>query len=129
MRRIVLCLLGLLALFGGPSARADEAEPTVTPRSPPTAVLPRLTPLGMVEKAAPQGLAPLLPVPALTAPAPSTATPAAATAEPATAAVSVKALRSICIPSQGLIFFGGVRLSGRQACRPGAAPPLAAVVG
>ncbi|MGY0834890.1 hypothetical protein [Azospirillum argentinense] len=83
MRRLALSLLALLALFGTPSARADEAEPTFTPRPPPTAVLPRLTPLGMAEKVAPQGLAPLLPVPLLTAPAPSTA----AAAEPATDAV------------------------------------------
>lgn len=84
MRRVALSLLGLLALFGGPSARADEAEPTFTPRPPPTAALPRLTPLGTLGKAAPQGLAPLLPVPVLAAPAPSTATTAAT--EPAAAA-------------------------------------------
>ncbi|TWA62461.1 SH3 domain-containing protein [Azospirillum baldaniorum] len=83
MRRLALPLLGLLALLGGPQAQAEEAEPTFTPRPPPTAVLPRLTPLGMAAKVAPQGLAPLLPVPVLTAPAPSTATTAA---EPATAA-------------------------------------------
>lgn len=83
MRRLALSLLALLALFGTPPARADEAEPTFTPRPPPTAVLPRLTPLGMTGKVAPQGLAPLLPVPLLTAPAPSTA----AATEPATAAV------------------------------------------
>ncbi|CAO3447766.1 hypothetical protein [Azospirillum argentinense] len=90
MRRVALPLLALLALFGSPPARADEAEPTFTPRPPPTAVLPRLTPLGAAGKMAPQGLAPLLPVPLLTAPvpapAPSTAA-AAATAEPATTAV------------------------------------------
>ncbi|KAA0688229.1 hypothetical protein [Azospirillum brasilense] len=86
MRRVALPLLGLLALLGGPSARADEAEPTFMPRPPPTAVLPRLTPLGAAGKATPQGLAPLLPVPVLTAPAPSVpaepATTTAPTAEP-----------------------------------------------
>ncbi|OYD84399.1 hypothetical protein [Azospirillum brasilense] len=86
MRRLALPLLGLLALLGGPSVWADEAEPTFTPRPPPTAVLPRLTPLGTVGKVAPQGLAPLLPVPVLTAPAPSVpaepATTTAPTAEP-----------------------------------------------
>ncbi|GAA4250854.1 hypothetical protein GBZ26_11040 [Azospirillum formosense] len=83
MRRVALPLLGLLALLGGPSAQADEAEPTFTPRPPPTAVLPRLTPLGAAGKAPPQGLAPLLPVPVLTAPAPSTAAEPVAAAAPA----------------------------------------------
>lgn len=79
MRRLALPLLGLL-LLGAPSAQADEAEPTVTPRPPPTAVLPRLTPLGAAGKAAQQAVAPLLPLPALAAPASTLA------AEPATAA-------------------------------------------
>ncbi|CAO3415953.1 SH3 domain-containing protein [Azospirillum argentinense] len=84
MRRLALSLLALLALFGTPSARADEAEPTFTPRPPPTAVLPRLTPLGQTGKATAQGLAPLLPLPVLTEPltAAEPATAAAPTAEP-----------------------------------------------
>lgn len=86
MRRVALPLLGLLALLGTPSVQADEAEPTFTPRAPPTAVLPRLTPLGQTGKAAPQAQAPFLPLPALAAPAPSAAPepPTAATpgAEP-----------------------------------------------
>ncbi|MBK4718468.1 hypothetical protein JJL56_06275 [Azospirillum sp. YIM DDC1] len=80
MRRVALPLLGLLALLGGPSARADEAEATFTPRPPPTAVLPRLTPLGAVGKATPQALAPLLPLPVPTPPAPSAAEPTNAAA-------------------------------------------------
>ncbi|MGR0188375.1 hypothetical protein [Azospirillum aestuarii] len=86
MRRVALPLLGplalfgLLALLGGPSARADEAEATFTPRPPPTAVLPRLTPLGAAGKATPQALAPLLPLPVPTPPAPSAAEPANAAA-------------------------------------------------
>ncbi|NUB15550.1 hypothetical protein GAY28_24990, partial [Azospirillum brasilense] len=78
MRRVALSLLGLLALFGGPSAQADEAEPTFTPPPPPTAVRPRLTPLGTLGKAAPQGRPRWLPVPGLAPPAPPTARPAPA---------------------------------------------------
>ncbi len=87
MRRFVLPLIGLLALFDGPPAQADEAEPVFTPRPPPTAVLPRLTPLGAAGTAAPQGLAPLRPVPVLTAPTPpspaTAAEPAATASAPA----------------------------------------------
>ncbi|CAO3372836.1 SH3 domain-containing protein [Azospirillum argentinense] len=80
MRRVTLPFLGLLALLGRPPAWAEEAEPAVTPRPPPTAVLPRLTPLGAGGTTAPQALAPLLPVPVLGMPAPSSAM------EPSTAA-------------------------------------------
>lgn len=82
MRRIALPLLALLALLGGPSARAGEAEATFTPRQPPTAVLPRLTPLGAAGKATPQALAPLLPLPVLTAPASASAAEPLAAAAP-----------------------------------------------
>ncbi|MBB3263230.1 hypothetical protein FHW79_000826 [Azospirillum sp. OGB3] len=85
MRRLALPLLGLLALFGGPSAWAEEAEPIVTPRPPPTAVLPGMTPLGAAGTAAPQPVAPLLPLPVLTPPAPATAP------EPATPVASAPA--------------------------------------
>ncbi|KAA0680316.1 SH3 domain-containing protein [Roseomonas genomospecies 6] len=79
MRRLALSvLLGLLVLPDNSSARADEAEPTFTPRPPPTALLPRLTPLGRTGKGAPQAQAPLLPLPALATPTPATPEQAAA---------------------------------------------------
>ena len=71
MRRFALPLLGLLLLLGAPSVRAEEAGPVFTPRPPPTALPPRLTPLGQAGKGAPQApvpLLPLLPLPVLAAP-------------------------------------------------------------
>ena len=66
MRRLALpVLLGLLVLPDTASVRADDAEPTFTPRPPPTALLPRLSPLGQTGKGAPQAQAPLLPLPVL----------------------------------------------------------------
>lgn len=82
MRRVALPLLGLLALFGGASAWAEETDPTFTPRPPPTAVLPRLTPLGAAGTTAPQAQTPLLPLPVLTAPAQAATAEAPTTATP-----------------------------------------------
>lgn len=99
MRRpVLLFTLALTALSAGPDVRAQQVPPSqapagrLTPRSPPTAILPKATPVHAEPKGrAPAGVAvlrplPVLPVPlsAVTVPGepPTVSAPASAAAAP-----------------------------------------------